>query len=53
MKTRAMQNPIEGKTYNPNNEPWLTWLEANIEALILKQNYIQIMAQRFGAIGLQ
>lgn len=27
MKPAERENPREGKTFDPNQEPWLTWLE--------------------------
>lgn len=39
MKTQEKQNPLDGKTENGNEEPWLTWREVLFEAQAMKRSY--------------
>lgn len=42
MKTKEKTNPLYKKTIDPNNEPWLTCMEAFYEFIAL-QNGIKTM----------
>ena len=39
MKTRVKTNPLEGKTPNGNDEPWLTMLELMYAAEAVNPGY--------------
>lgn len=39
MKTKEKENPVEGKSNNGNNEPWLTAKELYFEMLAVKMSY--------------